>query len=182
MNFQKGARTGLLLFITAGPFLVFLFLYIFGENHFELDIYPLKQADFCSNTSKGKEEMLVVDQTFDPAQYSLKDYNNEMERLRIFWKKIASSPRIIFLVRPSQKSLNATSGADGLVLPSALFWLTADTVLPVQSAKGPGLKRLPKPPRAFLFDKNQNLRGVYGLCNGLSVDTLMLEYKILTNN
>ncbi|HOY95418.1 MAG TPA: hypothetical protein PK509_06760 [Catalimonadaceae bacterium] len=182
MNFQKGARTGLLLFITAGPFLVFLFLYVFGENHFELDTYPLKQDDFCFYKKEVKEALLVVDQSYDPSKHSLKDYDNEMERLNVFWKKINSSPEIVPLIRPSSLDSNSTACPDGLVSPSALIWLTVDTILPIQSAKGPGMKRLPKPPRAFLFDKNQNLRGVYGLCNGLSVDTLMLEYKILTNH
>ncbi len=182
MNFQKGARTGLLLFITAGPFLVFLFLYVFGENHFELDTYPVKQSDFCFYKKEAKDALLFVDQSYDPARYSRKDYENEMERLNVFWKKIESSPEVVSLVRPSATDSNSTSCPDGLVSPSSLFLLSVDTVLPIQSAKGSGLKRLPKPPRAFLFDKNQNLRGVYGLCNGLSVDTLMLEYKILTNN
>jgi hypothetical protein len=182
MNFQKGARTGLLLLITAGPCLVFVFLYLFGENHFELDTYPVKRNDFCFYKKEVKEALLVVDQTFDPAQYSLKDYDNEMKRLNVFWKKIGSSPEIVSLIRPSALDSNSIACPDGLVSPSALLWLTIDTILPVKSAKGHGLKRLPKPPRAFLFDKNQNLRGVYGLCNGLSVDTLMLEYKILTNH
>ncbi len=182
MNFPKGARTGLLLFITAGPFLVFVFLYLFGENHFEIDTYPVKQPDFCFYKKDVKEALLVVDRSFDPAQYSLKDFDNELERLNVFWKKIDSSPEIVSLIRPSGIDSSSTSCPDGLVSPSALFLITVDTILPIQSAKGPGLKRLPKPPRAFLFDKNQNLRGVYGLCNGLSVDTLMLEYKILTNH
>jgi len=40
------ARTGLLLFLTAGPLLVFLFLYFFGKNEFELDRYQVHSPSF----------------------------------------------------------------------------------------------------------------------------------------
>jgi len=182
MGILKGARTGLLLLLTAGPILVFLFLYTFGKNHFELDTYPLKRPDFCQFQDTIPEALLFIDSNNPSKQISQKAFSQQKERLRVFWEKISSSPVIVPIKRIDSSDRLASTIPNGLVYQKAEFWLSADTVLEIQSAKGLSRKRLPAPPRAFLFDKNQNLRGVYGLCIGLSVDTLMLEYKILTDH
>jgi hypothetical protein len=123
---------------------------------------------------------LLVDRDFDSSRYSKTDFENEQKRLDDFWKKKSSSPEILPVSRGSEVQTGGNL-PNGTVKAESEFWLSVDTVLDLQSAKGPIQRRLPPPPRAFLFDKNQNLRGVYGLCNSLSVDTLMLEYTILTN-
>jgi len=178
MAIPKGARTGLLLFLTAGPFLVFLFLQIFGKNKYEVDTYPTTLSRFCYWKQPLTKPLLLLDE--DPASYgfSKNQYLKQLDRLHNFWEKTGSSPTEATLVHPSDQPAGKEF-KEGEVLLQGLPWLSVDTVLKIQTAKGPVRKRLPKPPRAFLFDQNQNLRGVYGLCNHLSVDTILLEYTIL---
>jgi hypothetical protein len=185
MQFLKKARTGLLLILTAGPFLVFLFLYLFGKNQFELDTYPFsfKKAQFQSEANC----YLLTDFGYPIDFRKEKQFENQLKRLQPFFEEFSEKP--FFVGFESKISIEAvksnakTLGISQWILPNPglLEMAEKDSVLSINTAKGPSEKRLPEPPRSFLFDKKGNLRGVYGLCNGLSVDTLMLEFKILTN-
>jgi hypothetical protein len=168
MAFKGKARAGLLLLLTAGPFLVFLFLYLFGKNHFELDRYPATLKDFLPVDRTVSGTFLLMDTaSYDNPPGALK---SQMKRLDAFWEDIGRKPETMLL--------NGTS-AD----PSAgsQSWYSGIEPVQLTTVKGNSKKILPKPPRAFLFDEEKTLRGVYGLCNNKSVDTLMLEYRILTS-
>jgi hypothetical protein len=167
------ARAGLLLLLTAGPFLVFLFLYVFGKNNFELDRYPLKLSDIL----KLKENELQIKNAFllmDTSGFSgnSEELNRQLKRISAFWEDAGSSPQILQL----------DSKTSEIAVRSTINWFEKDSVLSTVTAKGAGMKALPRPPRSFLFDKNKTLRGVYSLINSKSVDTLMLEYRILLSN
>ena len=167
------ARAGLLIFLTAGPFLVFLFLYVFGKNNFELDQYPLQISDFLKQKEgvpQLKGAFLLMD-TSDSFGNSA-ELNRQLKRISAFWEDAGSSPQI----------LQIDSKTSAIVVNSTINWFEKDSVLKTNTAKGAGMKALPQPPRSFLFDKNKTLRGVYSLINSKSVDTLMLEYRILLSN
>jgi len=178
MYFPKKAKTGVLLFITMGPFLVFVFLYLFGNNKFELDSYPLSVSGFPKAIKNSSSPLILFSSTENPKQD--RDFQNELTRLAVFFNKLDVKPRIFLLEaerNPPISKLTLEGSVSQNIIPQ--FWFSADTVLSIKTAKGPVEKRLPNPPRAFLFDTLNNLRGVYGLCNSQSMDTLMLEYKIL---
>ena len=178
MPIPKTARTGLLMFITLGPFLVFVFLYVFGKNNYELDSYGLTISSFPKETKKSGAPTIVFCEIETTS--NRRDFLNEVNRLKVFFDKSELQPRMLQL---STTRILPASKLKIEAIPSSTIsdlWLNADTILPIQTAKGKSSKRLPKPPRAFLFDTLNNLRGVYGLCNSQSMDTLMLEYKILT--
>jgi len=175
----KKVRSALLLFITVGPFLVFVFLYVFGKNKYELDTYPLTISNFPMEGQMVKSPIVLLSNPELPKDK--KDFQNEAVRLELFFKNFQRKP--YFVSVDSQPVLPASKLSINNTFPSKLlpaFWFISDTVLEIKTAKGLNTKRLPKPPRAFLFDTLQNLRGVYGLCSSESMDTLMLEYKILT--
>jgi len=179
MQVSKKARSGLLLFLTIGPFLVFVFLYVFGKNKYEVDTYPLSISKFSTEGRMMKSPLVLLSNPELPGEK--KDFQNEAKRLDLFFKNFKLKPDFFSL--DSQSALPVSSLKINATFPSKLlpaFWFESDTVLEIKTAKGSSAKRLPKPPRAFLFDTLQNLRGVYGLCNSESMDTLMLEYKILT--
>jgi hypothetical protein len=178
MPLPKTARTGILLFITLGPFLVFVFLYVFGKNKYELDSYGLKVSSFPKEEVKSGAPIILFSQIETTSDR--RDFLNEVNRLDVFFKKSEFQPRILQL--SDSGLVPKTKLPIGLVQNNLIpdFWLNSDTVLSINTAKGKSTKRLPKPPRAFLFDTLHNLRGVYGLCNSQSMDTLMLEFKILT--
>ena len=170
MSTQRKARAGLLLFLTAGPFLVFLFLYIFGKNHFELDRYPASSADFLKSSNSKPGNLLLMDtvnRSCSPAAMK-----SQLSRLGTFWEDLGASPEIV-LLDPEKSEL---------IKPESRSWFLSPKTETIELAKGKSEKILPEPPRAFLFDRDKNLRGVYGLCNNKSVDTLMLEYRILNSN
>lgn len=156
---SKLTRTGLLLLLTAGPFLVFLFLFIFGKNRFTLDLYPIS----IPQTNLGKIRLVIPDEAL--ANRSGQD---QWSRAQMFFEKINSTPEVEFLKSDSSSSFWR-------------FWLEKDTVLEIETAKGPSEKGLPNKPRLFLVDKQNRIRGVYTISNPLSMDTLMLEYSILIN-
>lgn len=167
---QKLARSGLLLILTAGPLLVFLFLYLFGKNRFEIDSYSIPLSALVNEpVAKSASGILLIPSKESIGPELARDYQNELKRISRFLESVEQKPSIL---EWNTGSLKPSPLADRL--------LSADTILEVTMAKGNGKKRLPASPRAFLFDASQNLRGVYGLCNSLSVDTLILEYKILT--
>jgi hypothetical protein len=170
MALSKGTRAGLLLVLTAGPFLVFLFLYLFGKNHFELDRYPLQLNEiFIGEKKVGPEGLLLMD-TVSGSCLSA-DRTAQNRRLAVFWEDFGRQPEILRLNPADNKNINA----------KGLDWFTEKTSQRVKSARGELLKILPPPPRALLFDDAKTLRGVYGLCNDKSVDSLMLEYRILVS-
>lgn len=185
MPLNKKTRTGLLLLLVAGPFLVFLFLHLFGKNQFEIDLYPYQAGYLKKLNARGA--VLVADDGRQLTDAKAKEYFRQWKRLDLFFAEKKLKPVMVSF------SAGAEDSSDGLwadfregkktMEPDAGFLDLAlkDTVLEIKTAKGPSLKRLPPPPRAFLFDQNLNLRGVYGLSNSLYTDTLMLEYKILTN-
>ena len=178
MPIPKAARTGLLMFITLGPFLVFVFLYVFGKNKYELDTYGLTISNFPKEKKISGFPTIVFSEIETTSDR--RDFLNEVNRLDVFFRKSELKPGILQLsssgtVPKTKIKIEAISSG---LIPD--FWLNADTILPINTAKGKSSKRLPKPPRAFLFDTLNNLRGVYGLCNSESMDTLVLEYKILT--
>ena len=177
MALPKRARTGLLLFLTVGPFLVFLFLQIFGKNTYEIDKYPLTLSNFCTWSQPVNNPLLLMDEDPETYGFSRNQYDKQIDRLHNFWKKTGSAPTEAKIIHSSEGS---ASNADGRILIRSEAWLSADTVLEIKTAKGKVKKRLPNPPRAFLFDQKQNLRGVYGLCNHLSIDTVLLEFTILS--
>lgn len=170
MSLSKPTRTGLLLLLVAGPLLVFFFLYLFGENHFEISRYPLRLQDIAQgNVGRISNGLLVL-----PADASIgpvlgKEYKNQIRRFDTFLSGLKGRPEIknwgdaIF---PNQIGLRLQF---------------TDTILKISTYHEKGLKRLPASPRAFLFDSTSQLRGVYNITDPLSVDTLILEYKILTN-
>lgn len=164
MSTPNKARTGLLLFLAAGPILVFFFLYTFGKNQYSLDSYPLHLADLVPGVSAKPSPLLVL----DTANADQRTFRNEQKRIESYWDKIQSQPELL-IVNSREASLN----------PEAASWFSSDTVVEITTVKGKSLKRLPRPPRGFLFDEGQNLRGVYGLELSKSVDTLLLEYQIL---
>ena len=173
MPVKGTARAGLLILLTAGPFLVFLFLYIFGKNNFELDRYPLKLSDIL----KLKKNELQIKDAFllmDTSEFSgnSAELNRQLKRISAFWEDAGSSPQILQL----------DSKTSEIAVRSTINWFEKDSVMKTITAKGAGMKALPQPPRSFLFDKNKTLRGVYSLINSKSVDTLMLEYRILLAN
>ena len=163
----------MLILLTAGPFLVFLFLYVFGKNNFELDRYPLKLSDVL----KLKENELQIKDAFllmDTSEFSgnSAELNRQLKRISAFWEDAGSSPQVLQL----------DSKTSEIAVRSTINWFEKDSVMKTITAKGAGMKALPQPPRSFLFDKNKTLRGVYSLINSKSVDTLMLEYRILLAN
>ena len=171
MAFPKGARAGLLLFLTAGPFLVFLFLHLFGKNHFEIDRYPVKMNDlFVSPTDKILKEVIFIDTNRTYCNKS--SLNAQLERIRRFGEDIQPAPDCRFL----------NSEDAGILTPDGADWFRNEKLVNLESARSKGKKKLPPPPRAMLFDQGKNLRGVYGLCEDKSVDTLMLEYRILISD
>lgn len=161
------ARTGLLLFLAAGPILVFFFLYTFGKNKYTIDTYSLKLPELVAGYEKVSEPLLVLDTS--QASQTLK---NERNRMEAYWDKISSRPRHLEL---DSRSATQKPG----FLGQAGSWVFSDTTVEIETVKGKSLKRLPPSPRAFLFDADQILRGVYGLEQRKSVDTLLLEYQIL---
>ncbi len=173
----------MLLLITAGPFLVFVFLYLFGKNQFEIDTYPFA-ATFMKN-EKAEGPFFLADNGFLLSESEKKEYLNQVKRLEPFFNEKEVKP-VWFTFSNASKDTSSENdfwpGKKQVTVNEAFLELAEkDTTLEIETAKGPGKKRLPPPPRAFLFDKKYNLRGVYGLCNSLSIDTLMLEFKILTN-
>ena len=185
MPFTKKTRTGFLLLLVGGPFLVFLFLYLFGKNRFETDSYPYK-AGFLKNLN-AQSPVLIGDDGSRLNEREKKEYLNQWKRLDPFFAEKKIKPLTgWFCTENLQVEGPSSSGfrKDKIrVNPDSVFLILArkDTTLDIITAKGPARKRLPAPPRAFLFDENLNLRGVYGLFNSRDTDTLMLEFKILTN-
>ena len=172
MPVSKLTRTGLLLFLTMGPLLVFLFLYVFGENQFELDRYPVEARWMPAN---GPMTALLVSQSGEKTLVN----PNEWNRVEVFFQKMALKPG--FYTGQNAAPPPGKVAWKPVLLSADMQVLTEkDTLLEVHTTEGIRKKRLPAPPRAFLFDAQHILRGVYGLNNSLSVDTLMLEYKILT--
>ena len=169
MAFKGKARAGLLLFLTAGPFLVFLFLYLFGKNHFELDRYPAKSDDFLTEDFATGQNLLILDTNLYSCKKSA--LKSQLGRLAAFWEDAGSQPEMLLLEGANTGFLNQLGRS----------WFQNQMSVSLTSAKGQLEKKLPDPPRAFLFDKEKTLRGVYGLCSNKSVDTLMLEYRILTS-
>ena len=167
MSNPSKARTGLLLFLAAGPILVFFFLYTFGKNKYTIDTYPLRLSDLISTQEVISDPLLVLDTSL-----ASRTLGNERNRMEAYWEKINSRPRILEI--DSRKS-----GQRPAFVSQAGSWLFSDTTVEIETVKGKRLKRLPEPPRGFLFDQEQNLRGVYGLEQRKSVDTLLLEYQIL---
>ena len=179
MPVSARARTGLMLFLTAGPLLVFVFLYLFGNNQYEIDRYSPGATDLVlTGEPLPGEPVLVYDESI-PGACTREAFLNQRTRISDRWKYLGRKPAEFFI--PISPSVNPPSGQRLARKPESLSWWTGDTVVAIETAKGPALKRLPDPPRAFLFDKKHNLRGVYGLCNRSSVDTLLLEYSILTD-
>lgn len=170
MAFQKKARAGLLLFLTAGPFLVFLFLYLFGKNHFELDRYKANSRDFFNGSFQGSACLLLLDTgTYGGNAAAMR---SQLARISTFWEDLGEHPQEIIIDAQNSR----------LIRESAKPWFNTDRIESVQGARENSRKRLPAPPRAFLFDENKTLRGIYGLTDNKSVDTLMLEYRILIDN
>jgi hypothetical protein len=170
MAFPKGARTGLLLILTTGPILVILFLYLFGKNNYSIDQYNLQLKDFAVISDSRPGLILLFDTTALGSESNRLEFMRQKDRLDAYWRKMKSSPKAYF---PANQGNNPP-----VFLPAARAWRIQDTVVEIQTAQSSDLKRLPQPPRAFLFDEKKNLRGVYGLCNALSMDTLMLEFSI----
>ena len=170
MKFPRKARAGLLLFLTAGPFLVFLFLHLFGKNHFELDRYPLGYGDLFKEEAAAAEELLVLDTSVN--QSSAAAVASQLRRLDAFWEDAGDQPDLIWLDGQNSSMLNQLGRS----------WFLDELSVSLTSVKGKTTKKLPAPPRAFLFDKEKTLRGVYGLWSNKSVDTLMLEYRILISD
>ena len=169
MAFKGKARAGLLLLLTAGPFLVFLFLHLFGKNHFELDRYPASARDFLVVESKISEPFFLMDTSlYGNKPAALK---SQFRRLDAFWEDLGKKPEIVMF--DAESSQLKVDGKD---------WFSRNDAVEIRSVKGKGKKSLPNPPRAFLFDEAKTLRGVYGLSNNKSVDTLMLEYRILISD
>lgn len=165
MPSPKGTRAGLLLLLTAGPFLVFLFLHLFGKNHFELDRYPLQLNEITGSQKSVKENgLLILDTSGAPCKPG--EWKAQLNRFQLFTEDFGHQPECWF---PETTVLNTT----------AINWLRERKTSEVKSARGTGKKVLPEPPRALLFDGEKTLRGVYGLCNSKSIDSLMLEYQIL---
>jgi len=94
---------------------------------------------------------------------------SQFRRLDAFWEDLGKKPEVLML---------DGSNSANLTLPGR-NWMVRNDAVAIRSVKGKAKKVLPSPPRAFLFDDAKTLRGVYGLCNNKSVDTLMLEYRIL---
>lgn len=165
MPIPKGTRAGLLLILTAGPFLVFLFLHLFGKNHFELDRYQLTLPEI-SNSKKSVSEngLLLLDTAGGPCNPG--EWKAQLKRFELFTEDFGYKPELWF---PESGVLNS----------NAMDWLRERKTADVKLARGNGKKVLPEPPRALLFDSEKTLRGVYGLCSNKSVDSLMLEYRIL---
>lgn len=161
MALSKATRTGLLLLITGGPFLVFLFLFIFGKNQYELDTYPFNFQQ------QGEGEITIL---LPPENKIGRGESDQWKRVERFFSKINSRPRI-----------QNISGDSIHHDPAFFFWSEVDTIVPIKTARGPNKKRLPGKPRLFLVDKQNRVRGVYSLSSPLSVDTLMIEYSVLTN-
>jgi hypothetical protein len=170
MTSPRKARAGLLLLLMAGPFLVFLFLHLFGKNHFELDRYPAASGDFLAVERKISAPFFLM----DTALYGNKPaaLKSQFRRLDAFWEDLGKKPEILMLDVESSQLLKA----------EAKDWFFRNEAVEVQSVKGLSKKTLPNPPRAFLFDEAKTLRGIYGLCSNKSVDTLMLEYRILISD
>ena len=179
MPVSAKARTGLLLFLTAGPFLVFLFLYLFGKNRYEIDRYGPSAGDLLQTVRPLPETPLLIYDESTPGMCSREALLNQRSRIEDRWKHLGRGPEEFFI--PSSPPVTPDAVRQLGRKPGSLAWWTGDTIVGVETAKGPARKRLPEPPRAFLFDKKHNLRGVYGLCNRSSVDTLLLEYSILTD-
>jgi hypothetical protein len=168
MPSPKGTRAGLLLILTAGPFLVFLFLHLFGKNHFELDRYQARLGELVNKQRPVSEKgLLLLDTADTPCRPE--EWKAQLRRFELFTEDFGDKPEWWF---PSKADLNST----------AMDWLRERKTADVKSARGSGKKVLPDPPRALLFDSEKTLRGVYGLCNDRSVDSLMLEYRILLSN
>lgn len=168
MASPKGTRIGLLLILTAGPFLVFLFLHLFGKNHFELDRYETNLKELMPGIIPAGDNGFLLADTGN-SYCENQAFKAQINRFVLFTEDFGKKPSIQFF---------SSSGNSGLSLKGK-DWFLSDKVVPVKSARGSGVKQLPSPPRAFLFDSSENLRGVYGLCNEKSVDSLMLEYQIL---
>lgn len=167
MTYPRKARAGLLLILTAGPFLVFLFLHLFGKNHFELDRYPVKSDDLLMEEAAAGQNLLVMDTNLYSCKKSA--LKSQFGRLDAFWEDAGNQPEMLILNGENTGILNHLGRR----------WFLDDMDVSLKSVKGQQRKKLPPPPRAFLFDEAKTLRGVYGLCNNKSVDTLMLEYRIL---
>lgn len=185
MPLNKKTKTGFLLLLVAGPFLVFLFLHLFGKNQFEIDLYPYQAGYLKKLNTKGP--VVVADDGRQLTDAKAKEYFRQWKRLEPFFADKKLKPFVVSFSSggegPSVGSLaNFWKGKKRVEADADFLGLAMkDTVLETETAKGPSLKRLPPPPRVFLFDQKLNLRGVYGLSNSLYTDTLMLEYKILTN-
>jgi hypothetical protein len=169
MAVKGKARAGLLLILTAGPFLVFLFLHLFGKNHFELDRYPAMLGDFLMEDRNVSESLILMDTALHGNQPQI--LKGQFKRLDAFWEDFGKKPEIL-LLDGNNSNLVKTTGRN---------WFFRNDAVELSSVKGKLKKNLPQPPRAFLFDASKTLRGVYGLCSNKSVDTLMLEYRILTS-
>lgn len=165
MDSRKLTRTGLLLLLTAGPFLVFLFLFVFGENRYVLDTYPI---DFGKSKFGADDKIKLI----TPEPDLLKSAEQmQLDRITTFVSNSGIDPTFFYYSSSTIAKFQALA-----------FWLKCDTTIPIQTAKGPSKKSLPEYPRLFLLDKQKRVRGVYSLSNSLSVDTLMLELTILSKN
>ncbi|HRH34355.1 MAG TPA: hypothetical protein PKY12_04820 [Catalimonadaceae bacterium] len=163
MTTRKLTRTGLLLLLTAGPFLVFLFLYVFGKNQYVVDTYPIQLKIAKSQSDKEIKILLPASDNLELAQ------KKQIDRISSFISDSGIEPGRFYYTDSMAK-------ADSQLA----LWVNCDTILPIQTAKGPSLKELPGKPRIFLMDEQNQIRGVYNLSSSLSVDTLMLELTILS--
>ena len=168
MALPKGTRIGLLLILTAGPFLVFLFLYLFGKNHFETDRYDVSLRDILPGGLVKAEKGFLLADTGNPAcgKNSLKA---QIRRFELFTEDFGQRPAIQLIYAAGHPGLSSMGRE----------WFLSAKYAKVKTARSSGGKHLPPPPRALLFDSAKTLRGVYGLCDEKSVDSLMLEYRIL---
>lgn len=180
---SKATRTVLLLFLTAGPFLVFLFLYLFGKNRYYLDYYPVTFPIELSE--KQKSPSLIIPKVASLTQIEFR----QLDRVKRYFiqneEKINVMGYSTNWVIPvdSIGSAFPIDSTNRMSMPHDLRSLIySDSIFPIISAKGPSRKKLPELPRMVLLDEQFKVRGVYSLASPLSVDTLMLEFKILLSN
>lgn len=181
MQSRFSAKTGLLFLLTIVPVLVLFFLYLFGKNQYNLDLYPASGA-FLSDKKPAEFGVILLPSSSDLSDFQKRAYTAQMSRLSRFIGSLPLGPQVFaygsdsLALRPFFPAIKSVS------LPTDFSSVyLSDTVLPITTAKGEAKKRLPKLPRAYFFDNNLALRGVYCMTESPYIDTLILEYKIFTN-
>ena len=152
---SKKLKTGLLIFLLGGPVFLLSFLYLFGENEYDLPVYLCEEKDACYSV-----DSLAVKNLISPG-----DMPSSLATVITFYKTDKAEFRLSeindnyysFVTIPSEKK-------EGFY---RIFRVEDQNEV--------------TNPNAVLLDNNQHIRGYYNLEITEEIDRMIKEVGVLLN-